>query len=1321
MLKRRTLRHIRLTYSVKGLGRYAFIIALLFTLWPISVFSQAPLGIFADSNHPLGAPGVTPSTSVWHVDVLTGALSVKIPIAQGLSSSRGHSGPMAIVYNSAGTIRLKSRGISYLYEDGYESGAVMACNTFADRDSLGNCYEYSSSTDPLGHPNGVHGDTVEQFQWVSGDMDVFVMDSQSATWGFTTPGLTYTDVNIPDQIYWVQSSGGYSNPGIEVRINLGNGSGPRGPYLYRDGDGGVHDLNIEGARPPGWDGANYTLPVGQTPQPRAPTGSTTDGSSITSVIDPATVLPKISLPDGSVSITSQGVLAVIGMKDSNGNITSWSGTSPSSITDPLNRQEVTYSSTSYSVNNKFALSAKGVGGVVHTYNLTWEQIGFSAFTMPHPTTDEIQHVGQLGAISAPGVFRVSQLLPGTQPDPGTLHVLQELDLPDQTSYKFQYDPVYGTMTRIDLPSGGYVRFVWGIRGIGERGVYGIAAKSTLVVTDEYVSTGNGPESHWHYSYADLTTLSIKDGQFVYPVSSVSVTQPDQSTVAYTGNSFDYSSLYHGLSSPTWQNTSTVTTNSSGTIVESTTVLYDTTSTDSTFGRPVQQTDTLYGGASPIQKQTQYAYDAWNNITEKDESDFYTCTGSPCPASSSPSNGWLKKTEYRYLYSNPTSSQPTFDYTSSHILDKPSQISVFDGSGHLVAQQQYIYDEFPLQPRSGVTQHDDTGFPASFIGPRGNVTTERRCSSISANACTTWVQSTKHYDQVGNLVTATDFGGNTYTYDYTDAYPLSAQPSPTAGYVTSFTRPSVNGVTHVTAATYDFSTGVPLSQTGENGEKTSLFYVNASGITDPFDRLQTITSPPQVDGATGTTGSPRTDFIYVDTPGARSLTRETKQHTTGSTMTEFSLFDGLGRVVQHQNTSGATTDTTYDLMGRVQSVSNPYFSTLDPTYGLTTFQYDPLGRKLIQCQPDNGTGSGTCVAGTSYLQWSYNGNASTSTDEDGDSWTRSSDGLGRLTSVVEPGTRQTTYSYDSLGNLKCVDQWGATQTVGTACASDRARSFTYDSLSRLISSTNPEPGTIGYSYDSNGNLLTKTSPLANAASGTQTVHYGYDALNRLVQRGYPVLPAASKYFYSCYQYDSSSVAGASNTAGNFIGRLANSWTQISISPPLSFTCPSSPPTTALSRHSVLAYDALGHLLNEQQCTAASCGGTVYSPSYTYDLVGNIITHSSAIPSGVGSFVLTNNYDSAAQLTSVTSSNALYPTTLFTVPSSTASSGCNATGSSPGYGPAGGLMNATFGIGLQLSRSYDLRLRTNCEKDTGNSVPNSNQGTAAIVINGTDQTH
>jgi len=94
---------------------------------------------------------------------------------------------------------------------------------------------------------------------------------------------------------------------------------------------------------------------------------------------------------------------------------------------------------------------------------------------------------------------------------------------------------------------------------------------------------------------------------------------------------------------------------------------------------------------------------------------------------------------------------------------------------------------------------------------------------------------------------------------------------------------------------------------------------------------------------------------------------------------------------------------------------------------------------------------------------------------------------------------TRYTYDALGNLLCSVQKSTDTTPFSTCAAAsatwRPRSFTYDSLSRMLTSTNPEVGTLTYTYDANSNVSTKK----DARNITTT--YGYDVLNRNLSASY----------------------------------------------------------------------------------------------------------------------------------------------------------------------------------------------------------------------------
>ncbi len=166
---------------------------------------------------------------------------------------------------------------------------------------------------------------------------------------------------------------------------------------------------------------------------------------------------------------------------------------------------------------------------------------------------------------------------------------------------------------------------------------------------------------------------------------------------------------------------------------------------------------------------------------------------------------------------------------------------------------------------------------------------------------------------------------------------------------------------------------------------------------------------------------------------------------------------------------------------------------------------------------NGNSTGTATS-------CYAANSTTATDEAGVSRASYVDGLGRLTSVTENGltlsggvpnppppcgngsgnVAATSYSYDALDNLTSVmPPAGCGVNSNSACT---GRSFNYSSLKRLLSATNPESGTTGYTYDTNGNLKMR-------ASGGITTTFNYDTLDELTSKTYTDSTPAASYMYS----------------------------------------------------------------------------------------------------------------------------------------------------------------------------------------------------------------
>jgi len=82
---------------------------------------------------------------------------------------------------------------------------------------------------------------------------------------------------------------------------------------------------------------------------------------------------------------------------------------------------------------------------------------------------------------------------------------------------------------------------------------------------------------------------------------------------------------------------------------------------------------------------------------------------------------------------------------------------------------------------------------------------------------------------------------------------------------------------------------------------------------------------------------------------------------------------------------------------------------------------------------------------------------------------------------------TTYDYDPFGNLTKVTQ-GTQPNIQT-------RTFEYSSLSRLISATNPESGTITYTYYDSGDLESRIDQRLIGSGMT------YDPLHRILTKHY----------------------------------------------------------------------------------------------------------------------------------------------------------------------------------------------------------------------------
>ena len=710
---------------------------------------------------------------------------------------------------------------------------------------------------------------------------------------------------------------------------------------------------------------------------------------------------------------------------------------------------------------------------------------------------------------------------------GSLSVYQSIILPNGKGTQFQYDATYGTISKITYPNGGYVTYTWGqshdINGnddIAEtvlvNDINGLVCQwgyDTPVITHRYVSF-DGASTALQQDFYYKTTWPSGGGGWtskqtivithdILRGTSYQTTynyQPD-STLAGAQGTLESSIVYQDF------NGNTLLTVNKG-----------------WQGYLMCQLKTLNNGQV---SGAFYGYGSGAVLTDVKEYDFgQISSGSSCygsatvyPVATPPSG----VTPVRETVMTPQSFGVTPIFQVASIFDRPTSIKTY-GNGTLLAETDYTYDQsLPLCASSPqcVTpaNHDESKYGPNSTAPRGNATmiTKRCLQGCSTNPVSTYI-----FDETGQVLSKTDPCGNAAcadltgtkhitSYSWNDKYTPCGGAAPVSANANAYLTQITNALGQIESFCYGYNDGQLRSSTDANNLTTTYKYgTTPTGCTaDVLDRLGEIDYPDN-----GKTTYCYNDGNYNASTSTPSVTT-TRAINSSQSLTTVSARDGMGHVIQTKLTSDPQgtvyTDTAYDGLGRVWKQSNPYRSGSDVTSspGTTTYAYDALGRKTSETYPD---------PNNSVLTTAYCGPSTLVTDPT-KRWRRSRvDGLGHLVEVDEPnavgasvasngcpGTGEpiwiTSYTVDPIGNLTKVVQNGTHQ-----------RTFTYDSLSRLLCANNPETsststpcppfgsttfpvGTLQYSYDANGNLSAKK----DARSITTT--YGYDAVNRELSRTY----------------------------------------------------------------------------------------------------------------------------------------------------------------------------------------------------------------------------
>ncbi|HVM02739.1 MAG TPA: toxin TcdB middle/N-terminal domain-containing protein [Acidimicrobiales bacterium] len=373
-----------------------------------------------------------------------------------------------------------------------------------------------------------------------------------------------------------------------------------------------------------------------------------------------------------------------------------------------------------------------------------------------------------------------------------------------------------------------------------------------------------------------------------------------------------------------------------------------------------------------------------------------------------------------------------------------------------------------------------------------------------------------------------------------------------------------------SATFDPRLGVLSSVTDPNGATTSYAH-------DARGRVTEVRGPFQQDRS----GPPTIAYQYhAEDPEPWVLARHVDAARPGTTIDTVSFVDGLGRRIQTKRDatvfagSAATPEevvvvsgaVAYDALGRPVEERHPTtepagapgtFSTARDAH-VTTTAYDVLDRVTELVEPTNrrttyayGFSGGTGLLGGMFTVTETDplqSGARKYTDVRGNTV-----GVERLGRPSSPRSLQTTYGYDPLQRLVRVTDVGrSVTTVG------------YDLLGRRTDLDNADTGRIEWRYDLAGNLVAEVTPNLRAAG--KQVAYRWDR-NRLAAVRYPDASNDVAYAY-----------GGPGASGNGAGRVVE--------------------VDDAARTQSRAYDAMGEVVEETSVMKVQSLSADTAPAHTY---------------------------------------------------------------------------------------------------------------------------
>jgi RHS repeat-associated protein len=377
-------------------------------------------------------------------------------------------------------------------------------------------------------------------------------------------------------------------------------------------------------------------------------------------------------------------------------------------------------------------------------------------------------------------------------------------------------------------------------------------------------------------------------------------------------------------------------------------------------------------------------------------------------------------------------------------DANAQVSSFDA---LHNETKYLYDRnlrqagtIDAEGNTSTITYDSRGNISKKTDGNGNTTNyqydgdnhlTKVTDALGISTCYT-------YDNAGNMIAQTDGNGNTTTYQYNSANLVISKADPLDSNVEQGTDESY---------TY-YANGKMANKNDRNGITTTYTY-------DIFGRLLTENAGGEIQS-------------YTYDANGNQLTM------TDATGTTYRTYDALNRNTKKIVPELGASTYEYDLT--VESSGEHAERTTDPKGNINIKTYDKVGRLL------------KVTVGNEVTKYEYyrNGNQYRVTYPDGTTETYTYDKNNQITTLTNAKVNGTVissyqYTYDASGN-----QLTKKEVKGTT-------TYTYDSLNRLHTVTEPIGKLTAYTYDGAGN---RKSEMIEMGQLSMTTLYNYDNRNRL---------------------------------------------------------------------------------------------------------------------------------------------------------------------------------------------------------------------------------